>query len=290
MAIKTQKISTREGWERRMSSNITISIKDFCDAMRRSFENERDILADRKELELQAKASGINVSAAKKWLKAEVFDDGVQNPKRVVRLIEQTIDQVVYGESLGHDLGMLQNNESRPHIEVRNTSKFVGPHSQGATARGEADANVAPRASVSSSPTESQVGKSGFTSPIPDPVSSFAGTEGEQTGAKSQAKASEDGGATEQGQESPADSVTGDASRASGSAGSANAGSASNLHVSTTVEPGFNYNPASSSPPEPGGDGVASSRASSPTNPDDFDPVRDMPAHLRDRPWESTGT
>lgn len=109
-----------------MNSNITISIKDFCDAMRRSFESERDILADRKELELQAKASGINVSAAKKWLKAEVFDDGVQNPKRVARLIEQTIDQVVYGESLGHDLGMLQNNEARPHVEVRNASKFAG--------------------------------------------------------------------------------------------------------------------------------------------------------------------
>lgn len=53
---------------------------------------------------------------------------------------------------------------------------------------------------------------------------------------------------------------------------------------------GTNSIPACSSPPEPGGDGVVSSRASSPTNSDDFDPVRDMPAHLRDMPWESTGT
>lgn len=53
---------------------------------------------------------------------------------------------------------------------------------------------------------------------------------------------------------------------------------------------GTNPIPACSSPPEPGGDGVVSSRASSPTNSDDFDPVRDMPAHLRDRPWEGRGT
>lgn len=47
---------------------------------------------------------------------------------------------------------------------------------------------------------------------------------------------------------------------------SANAGSASNLHVSTTVEPGFNSNPATSSPPETGGDAAPSSLASSPNN------------------------
>src|SRR5690606_3799727 len=108
---------------------------------------------------------------------------------------------------------------------------------------------------------------------------------------------------------------------------SANTGSASNLHVSTTVEPGFNSNPATSSPPETGGDAASSSLASSPNNSpaallsagegthptddkergdavrgkgspdggvhmavksphgahesDDFDPLRDMPAHLR---------
>src|SRR5690606_38712752 len=103
-------------------------------------------------------------------------------------------------------------------------------------------------------------------------------------------------------------------------------------HVSTTVEPGFNSNPATSSPPETGGDAASSSTASSPTNSlaarpfagegthptddqergdavrgkgspdgehrwtvksphgahesDDFDPLRDMPAHLRGRTWE----
>lgn len=42
-----------------------------------------------------------------------------------------------------------------------------------------------------------------------------------------------------------------------------------------------NSNPATSSPPETGGDAASSSLASSPTNSDDFDPLRDMPAHLR---------
>jgi hypothetical protein len=42
-----------------------------------------------------------------------------------------------------------------------------------------------------------------------------------------------------------------------------------------------NPNPATSSPPETGGDAASSSLASPPTNSDDFDPVRDMPAHLR---------
>ena len=51
-----------------------------------------------------------------------------------------------------------------------------------------------------------------------------------------------------------------------------------------------NPNPATSSPPETGGDVILpSSLASSPTNSDDFDPVRDMPAHLRDRPWAGRG-
>lgn len=46
-------------------------------------------------------------------------------------------------------------------------------------------------------------------------------------------------------------------------------------------------NPATSSPPETGGDVILPpSLASSPTNSDDFDPLRDMPAHLRDRTWE----
>lgn len=53
---------------------------------------------------------------------------------------------------------------------------------------------------------------------------------------------------------------------------------------------GTNSIPARSSPPEPGDTTEPSSPVVSPTNSDDFDPVRDMPAHLRDRPWESTGT
>lgn len=53
---------------------------------------------------------------------------------------------------------------------------------------------------------------------------------------------------------------------------------------------GTNSIPASSSPPEPGDTTEPSSPVVSPTNSDDFDPVRDMPAHLRDRPWENKET
>ena len=131
------------------------------------------MLADRKELELQAKASGINVSAAKKWLKAEVFDDGAQNPKRVAKLIEQTVDQVVYGESLGHDLGMLQNNEARPRVEVRNGSNQDAETPE-ATVKSEADGTLPRTASPAVSRAESLLADPGSAG-----TTSFAGTEGD---------------------------------------------------------------------------------------------------------------
>ena len=136
-----------------MENNVTISVSDFCEAMRRSLEREADLLADRKELELQAKASGINVSAAKKWLKAEVQDSASESPKRVAKLIAQTVDQVVYGESLGHDLGMFQNNEARQDRKVENNSNPAAHPAQIGARAGEAD-EVDP-ASRTASPTNS---------------------------------------------------------------------------------------------------------------------------------------
>lgn len=249
-----------------MNSNITISIKDFCDAMRRSFEKERDMLADRKELELQAKASGINVSAAKKWLKAEVFDDGAQNPKRVARLIEQTVDQVVYGESLGYDLGMFQNNEARPHVEVRNGSNKATKTPE-ATVKGEADGIA--RGPRTASPTESLVGQSGLTSPVPDLDTSFAGTEGDaDRQPNSKSAAAQDAGlastvaaamATEIGRKALTTAI--------------------DVMIERLDESENNSIPATSSPPETGGDAASSSLASSPTNSDGFDPV--IARHMR---------
>lgn len=102
--------------------NITIGLPELCDNMRRLMRLQADIAAELKEFELQGKASGHNMPAVKKWLKAEVQDEGSENPNKIAKLIEQTVDQVVYGESLGHDLGILQNNQHREDRIVENVS------------------------------------------------------------------------------------------------------------------------------------------------------------------------
>lgn len=125
-------------------SNITISIQDYISATRTNMRATADLAADQKDRDLQAKVSGINAAAVKKWLKAEVQDEGVENPKKITKLIEATVDQVVYGESLGHDLGMLQNNRiNENHIVENNSSEAatVAPQSVSAI---EADTNRAP--------------------------------------------------------------------------------------------------------------------------------------------------
>lgn len=111
-------------------------------------------------------------SALKALVKAQIKDerDEAGDGKHVRAILERAEYSSVYADMLGWT-NMNENNFSADNSLPE------------ATVKGEADGiATGPR---TASPTESQVGKSGFTSPIPDPVSSFAGTEGEQTGTNS---------------------------------------------------------------------------------------------------------
>lgn len=135
-------------------NEITISVRDFSDRMRTLLREAANLAADRKELELQGKASGINVAPIKKWLKVEVQDEEAARPTKINRLIAQTQDQVLYGESLGHDIGIYPDSEK---VSVRNNSN------EGSRAGGKAGF------AVSSAGTESDVDRQPISAHVTAP-------------------------------------------------------------------------------------------------------------------------
>ena len=99
--------------------------KAWSEKRRRLFEQRAQLDADIKENGLEGKVFGMNVTAFDKWLKAEIKDANTDNgkpAKAIEKLIGQTVDQVVYGESLGHDLGMFQKSEADQNSKVENNS------------------------------------------------------------------------------------------------------------------------------------------------------------------------
>ena len=131
--------------------------KAWSEKRRRLFEQRAQLDADIKENGLEGKVFGMNVTAFDKWLKAEIKDANTDNgkpAKAIEKLIGQTVDQVVYGESLGHDLGMFQKSEADQNSKVENNSNSArsvsSPASRAAASSGslpvteDAGADVAP--------------------------------------------------------------------------------------------------------------------------------------------------
>lgn len=178
-----------------------------------------------------------------------------------------------------HALETGTRNATRVHVREaaspRTDKSVVSPSAPAeATVKGEADGVAsAPR---TASPAESQGGRSGFTSPVPDPVPSSAGTEGEQTGTNSNPATSsppETGG--DAASSSPASSPT--------NSPAARPFAGEGTHPTDDQERGDAVR-GKGSP-----DGEHRWTVKSPHGAhesDDFDPLRDMPAHLRCRTWE----
>ena len=89
-----------------MTSNMTITIEQYRSRRQRLLADLDEIKADLKELDLEAKVSGFNVAELRKWVDAEHKD---KPGKRVA----DVVDAVLYGEALGHDLGMVPKSDLR---------------------------------------------------------------------------------------------------------------------------------------------------------------------------------
>lgn len=158
-----------------------------------------------------------------------------------------------------HALETGTRNATRVHVReaasLRTDKSVVSPSAPAeATVKGEADGiATGPRTAP---PTESLVGQSGLTSPVPDLDTSFAGTEGDaDRQPNSKSAAAQDAGlastvaaamATEIGRKALTTAI--------------------DVMIERLDESENNSIPACSSPPEPGGDAASSSLASSPTN------------------------
>lgn len=93
----------------------------FRQRLARAYDDIEGAQADAKEIELEAKARGLNVRELKGWVKAERKD-------KVAKLVADTVDRVMYGETLGHDLGMIPNSRAQVSVEIRTVPKDAPPH------------------------------------------------------------------------------------------------------------------------------------------------------------------
>lgn len=86
-----------------------MSAQDQIDSYRRRrlnlMQSADEIAADIKELDLEAKANGLNVAELKKWVTAE-------HKNKLDKRVSDVVDSVLIGEALGHNLGNVLNNES----------------------------------------------------------------------------------------------------------------------------------------------------------------------------------
>lgn len=234
------------------------NMKEWQERRRRLFQERAELDLDIKENALEGKAFAVNVPAFDKWLKAEISDEHVKTPKRVAKLISQTVDQVVYGESLGHDLGMLQNNAKQSDVKVENVSN---PASTNARAGEAGGTGTVPR---TASPNESQPGGETRAPRAASGGRPFAGT-----------------GSDEDRQPNFPEGRSGTAREAS------SAGSGDDAAALSGVQPAAprNPNPSGLSVQPEGGTGGFTGPQTSPVSPDPIDDEPDLPARMNRANW-----
>lgn len=84
-------------------------LQSLARRMERLLDDIDEMRADLKEVELEAKARGLNVSEIKKWVQARRKD-------RVEKRIDDVAASVLYGEALGFETGFggaLKSDESQ---------------------------------------------------------------------------------------------------------------------------------------------------------------------------------
>ena len=81
-------------------------IRSYRDRMVNLLSDIAERQEDIKELCLEIKCAGFNAPELKRWATAELKD-------KVSKRVAEIGDAVTYGEVLGHDLGMVPDNEDR---------------------------------------------------------------------------------------------------------------------------------------------------------------------------------
>lgn len=104
--------------------------RNWCERKLRILRQIAELQLDVKELDIEGKAQGLNVPPLNKWLKAQLADELAANDgksaKKIEKLVRDTQDQVLYGERLGHDVGIIPDNEKAEHLNGSKETHSAG--------------------------------------------------------------------------------------------------------------------------------------------------------------------
>ena len=131
--------------------------RNWCERKLRILRQISELQLDVKELDIEGKAQGLNVPPLNKWLKAQLSDELAANDgkraKKIEKLVRDTQDQVLYGERLGHDVGIIPDNEKAQHLNGSKETHSAGSAAQSRPAEGRDSAEPAPTPSQSAAPS-----------------------------------------------------------------------------------------------------------------------------------------